>query len=191
MLELAPDPWQWLYDLCVRCSDSCAKAQIEEPAEEQAPLKLPDAALRHALSGLGLRDHEVQQGVATVLRIERAQWLRPRLSTLKLMDPALLATLLAVLCDHPRSSVKAAGLRWLELPACFYHLPRERVALWAMRQNPAPALLIHAIEDQGLALLGPRWLFSLRSYASDPEIAVRARQWCDRISFLSAPSSPR
>lgn len=179
LAEVAPPKsrWDWLQTLIHRRLPAATEAApgpasaTTSPSDVEAVL----GRLDPTLGSVSLAP------VARCLGWTLQDVLRPRPELVRAMSPEDLGTLLPFLLHHARPELREVGERWLQCPPTLFQLAPAAFLRWLEREPQLAVRLADRLEREGLALLGPDHLETLRRHAHS---AVRrpAQMWSQRIS---------
>lgn len=177
-------PWDWLRELVHR--------QLNKPAASDEPPEHHDgeealdahgaaASLREALDRLGLEPEAVLEGISSILEIDLVALSDPNTTTLRALEPELLAMLLPVWLEHESEQLRGVGQRWLAIPATLYEIDKAVLERWASGEGRLAEAIAARLDREGLALLGPEGLARLAHKARDPRVKSIAERWRERL----------
>lgn len=165
--------WDWLRDLVARQRTQLALPERGSPSRRDA--------LRDALERLGLDDHDLLDGVATVLGLDVATLRAPGPQALAAVFADDLALVLPLLLEHRSPSIRAVGRAWFGVPEAIYTVPSDQAERWLLDSIAAGDLLAERVGAEGLAWLGPESLRRLATTAASPLARHAAQAWCERL----------
>jgi hypothetical protein len=169
--------WDWLRELVRRGLPQAEGERDDEAARARQ-------ALHDALCRLGLRTHEVIEGIADVLGVHPTRLTTPDPETIASVDREHIGALLPFLLEHDDAELRTIGERWLTSPTTAFELGRDVLVRWLERDGPASRVLAPRLPRDGLSLLGPDELARLASTSESARVRQNARVWVSRLGSV-------